>query len=367
LVSHRQRARRRTLAALASLAVAPITVAPARGASARYAPVLPGYRLRFPEDEGSHPGFRTEWWYVTGWLEREGDAPAGFQITFFRVRPEVDDANPSAFTARQLIIAHAALSERSRGRLLHDQRIARAVFGLAGADTGRTSVWVDEWSLAQDGAAYRARIPARDFALDLAFTRTAAPLLQGDAGYSRKGPDPQSASYYYSLPHLAVSGSIHGGGGSSAVTGSAWLDHEWSSSYMDTRAAGWDWIGVNLGGGGALMAFRMRDKSNAKLWTGATLRTADGVRTTYMPNDVDFTPLRSWRSPRTGATYPVVWRVRAGSLEITLEPLMDDQESDSRASVGTVYWEGAVTALLDGKRVGRGYLELTGYWRPMKL
>ena len=46
---------------------------------------------------------------------------------------------------------------------------------------------------------------------------------------------------------------------------------------------------------------------------------------------------------------------------------MDDQELDSRASTGTIYWEGAVRAIRAGQEVGRGYLELTGYWKPLKL
>ena len=191
--------------------------------------------------------------------------------------------------------------------------------------------------------------------------------MQGSEGLSRKGPRAESASHYYSLPHLKVSGDIVEAGRKSGVTGSAWLDHEWSSSYMDERATGWDWIGINLDDGGALMAFRMRDAKGGKFWAGGAYRSASGMRRSYAPDEVEFAPLRQWRSARTGATYPVEWRVRAGALDLTIEPLMDDQENDTRASVGTVYWEGAVRALRDGKPVGRGYLELTGYWKPMKL
>ena len=333
-----------------------------------YAPVVPGYRIRFPQDEGSHPAFRTEWWYVTGWLERAGAAPAGFQITFFRSRPQIDESNTSAFTPRQIVIAHAALSDASRGKLAHDERAARASFGLAGAEEGRTHAWIDDWRLEQTGAAYRARIHSGDFGFDFTFEPTQPPLLQGDAGFSRKGPRPEAASYYYSIPHLRVSGAVVENGKRAAVTGSAWLDHEWSSSYMDERAAGWDWIGINLDDGGALMAFRMRARDGGgALWAGGAHRDARGAVRTFSPGEVTFTPLRSWQSPRTGARYPVAWRVRAGALELDIQPLMDDQESDTRLSVGTVYWEGAVTALAGGKRAGRGYLELTGYWRPMRL
>jgi predicted secreted hydrolase len=329
--------------------------------------VLPGYALKFPYDEGVHPAFRTEWWYVTGWLEVERRVPLGFQITFFRARPDIDDTNPSAFTPRQIMIAHTALSDPARGRLLHDQKVARAAFDLAGAEESRTNVWIDNWSLIQTGTVYRASIPAREFSLDVAFTRTQPPLLQGDEGVSRKGPRPEAASYYYSIPHLAVSGIVVASGKQSHVTGNAWLDHEWSSSYMDERAAGWDWIGINFDDGSALMVFRMRDRTGDKFWAGGTHRTAEGVRRTYAPGDIEFAPLHLWRSPRTGATYPVAWRVRADIYELTVEPLMDDQESDTRASVGAVYWEGAVRALRDKKPVGRGYLELTGYLKPMRL
>ena len=363
--------RRRALAWLAAMLVSPRALAqPVTHHSSlvtAYAPVTPGHRLRFPHDEGSHPAFRTEWWYVTGWLTPQQRPPIGFQITFFRTRPESDESNPSGFAPRQLVIAHAALSDAARGRLVHDQKLARAAFGLAGADEGRTHVWIDDWSLAQEASSYRMRIPARELGMDFTLTPTQPPLLQGEDGYSRKGPEPESASYYYSIPQLRVRGTLSDGKGRSPVSGTAWLDHEWSSSYMDARAAGWDWIGINFDDGAALMAFRMRERDGGELWAGGAYRDKSGVRRVYSPAEVEFVPLRRWRSPRTGASYPVAWRVDLPGMTLVIEPLMDDQEHDTRASVGTVYWEGAATAMRDGKTVGRGYLELTGYWRPMRL
>ena len=363
--------RRRLLSWLGAIAAAPVvageSASSARSSGTRYAAVTPGYRLRFPQDEAAHPAFRTEWWYVTGWLDVAGRAALGFQITFFRARPEIDERNPSAFTPRQIIIAHAAVSDPDRGRLVHDQTIARAALGLAGAEENRTRVWVDDWSFTQERSIYRTRVPGREFALDLALTPAQPPLLQGDAGLSRKGPRPESASYYYSVPHLQVAGEIAQSGRKSSVAGTAWFDHEWSSSYMDERATGWDWIGINFDDGGALMAFRMRDAAGARFWAGGAYRTRDGARRALDPADVEFTAIRTWQSPRTGTRYPVSWRVRAGAVDLTIEPLMDDQENDTRMSVGTIYWEGAVRALRDGRAVGRGYLELTGYWRAMRL
>ena len=361
--------KRRTLAWLTGLCAAPAAAAPITyhlSPITPFAKVVPGYKLQFPRDEGSHPDFRLEWWYLTGWLEVAGK-PLGFQVTFFRARPESKHENPSAFAPRQILIAHAALSDPARGSLVHAQRAARAGFGLAGTDEPGTRVWIDEWRLQQDGGAYRASIPAAEFSLDLTMTATQPPLLQGENGLSRKGPAPESASYYYSIPHLKVSGTVARDGRRQTVAGSAWLDHEWSSQYMERNAVGWDWIGINLDDGAALMAFRMRGKNGERSWAGGKLRRADGSVQNFGPGEVRFVPGREWRSARTGTAYPVSWQVQTGDLEISIEPLFDDQEHDTRASTGTIYWEGAVRALRDGKPAGLGYLELTGYWRRVNL
>ena len=365
--------RRRLLTLLGGLLVTPCAIGQSgmRPAPATpFAAVLPGTLLRFPRDEGSHPEFRTEWWYITGWLE-SADKPLGFQVTFFRTRPELKDNNPSAFTARQILIGHAAISDAAHGTLQHDQRIAREGFSLAGAAQNRVEVWIDDWSFKQEGGekggVLRARIPARDFQIDFTLAATQGPLLQGNKGLSRKGPRPESASYYYSLPQLKVQGTLTRRGRAEAVAGMAWLDHEWSSSYMEKDAAGWDWVGINLDDGGALMVFRMRDLQGAKFWAGGSHRAANGVLRSFEPGEVEFTPLRRWRSPRTDTEYPVAWRIKAGTLAIDIAPLMDDQENDTRASTGTIYWEGAVRALQNGEPIGRGYLELTGYWRKLRL
>ena len=354
--------RRRTFLALSVAAFAD-----AVRAQTDYGAVVPDRALAFPPDHGSHPAYRTEWWYVTGWVTDTTGNAYGVQVTFFRKRPRVAETNPSAFAARQLVFAHAAIADPRRARLLHDQRAAREGFGLAGADERTTRVWIDDWSLVLDANAYVARIAAREFTLDLRFAPTQPLLLQGEGGYSRKGPETAQASYYYSEPQLAVSGRIELGGRSADVVGTAWLDHEWSSEYLATGAAGWDWTGINLADGGALMAFRIRDKSGGTFWGGGALRTADGATRILSRDQVRFAPLRSWRSPRTGVTYPVAMRVTAGDRDITLEPLFDDQELDSRASTGTIYWEGAVRASAAGREAGRGYLELTGYGAPLRF
>jgi predicted secreted hydrolase len=354
-------ARRRLL--LASLALFGARAA----AEPAYPDVRSGVALAFPADEAAHPAFRNEWWYVTGWLRDARARERGFQITFFRNRPGVAEASGSRFAPRQLLFAHAALADPEKGRLSVDQRAAREGFGLAQASNHALDVRIDDWSLIGNGDGYRTRVRANAFAFELAFDARAPILLQGDEGISRKGADPRDASYYYSRPQLRVDGSLSVDDRSMDVSGSAWLDHEWSSRYLMPGAVGWDWIGMNLDDGGALMAFRIRDARGDALWAGGAYRDAHGVRRALERGDVTFAPVRRWRSPRSGVAYPVSFRVHTPVGEWLLEPLFYDQELDARAGVGVLYWEGAVRAVSDGRSAGRGYLELTGYGEPLRI
>jgi predicted secreted hydrolase len=342
--------------------------AASKGKSVAFAQVTPDTPLKFPADFGAHPDFRTEWWYATGWLKMPDGAALGFQVTFFRSRTEHAPDNPSRFAPKQLIIAHAAISDPRDGKLLHDQKSAREGWGLAYAKTGDTDVKLDDWSLQrQPDGRYLTRIRAQEFSLALYFKPTQGLMLQGERGYSRKGPRPEQASYYYSEPQLQVSGDLMRGGKSVTVSGQAWLDHEWSSTVLDERAVGWDWVGANLDDGSALMMFRIRGKNGEQIWAHAALRDGAGRTTQFGPESVSFTPLRSWRSPRTGANYPVSAIFRTGDTEWRLTPMQDDQELDSRISTGAVYWEGAIKLEKNGKPAGNGYLELTGYEKALKL
>ena len=355
------------LAPLAPVLLALGLYSPMAAAGASYAPVTPGHPLRFPEDLGSHPQFRTEWWYVTGWLATEGGESLGFQITFFRTKPDIDADNPSDFTPRQIIVAHCALSDPKHGTLWQDQRIRRAALGLAGATEGDTQVWIDRWSLKRTSQTYIAKIAAENFSFDLALSETQAVLINGADGVSRKGPQEHAASYYYSLPHMQVTGTISRQGRPSRVSGEAWFDHEWSSEYLDAEAAGWDWIGINLQDGGAVMAFQIRGLDGKTRWAGGTLRSGGGIAQILKPEDVEFRAGRRWTSPRTGIAYPVEWTVRADGVQLRLAPLFDDQENDTRLSTGAIYWEGAVRAFDKSGPIGRGYLELTGYGERLRL
>ena len=123
-----------------------VSAAPSSGEPV-FPAVVPGYSIELPRDEGSHAQFRTEWWYLTGWVESESGESLGFQVTFFRNRPGVDEDNPSRFVARQVLFAHAAISDQRHGALLRAEKSARAGFGLAEASEGSLAVKIDNWSL----------------------------------------------------------------------------------------------------------------------------------------------------------------------------------------------------------------------------
>lgn len=355
---------RRVVAALAAIAVLVSGVA---AAAIQFPEVHPGAAMQFPRDHGAHPAFRNEWWYITGWLKREDGSALGFQVTFFRFRPGIAEDNPSAFAPKQVLFAHAALSDPAVAKLLHQERVYRQGFGLAQASSADADVALRDWTLrrAADGIFY-AKVSGKDFTLDLSLSAGQPVLLEGKNGYSRKGPKPGDASYYYSMPHLTVSGSVTVNGKIERVTGTAWLDREWSSNYLDPEASGWDWVGLNLDDGAALMAFRIRDHGGNSFWAGGTLREADGTTHVFEPGDVEFAPVRQWRSPQTHASYPVETLIRVrmpgGRREWHLIPLFDNQEYDARGAAGPVYWEGAVRAC-----GATGYLEMTGYFHPLRM
>ncbi|MEO6973498.1 MAG: carotenoid 1,2-hydratase [Rhodoferax sp.] len=346
------------------------------GLSARAQVNAPLPPMAFPRDFGSHPAYQIEWWYVTGYanaVDALGARAFGFQLTFFRSRVAATQDMKSAFAARQLIFAHAALTDVRGRKLVHDQRIARssgvAGFDLASASESDTAIHLRDWSLVHEDRRYTAALAASGFGLSLNFSATQPVLLQGDQGLSRKGPRPSQVSHYYSEPHLAVRGSLRLAGQSfRIIDGAAWLDHEWSDELLDPRAVGWDWIGMNLDDGSALTAFRIRDGDGQAMWDGGSFRCAAGALRTFQHSEVTFTPQRHWKSPSTRTTYPVQWSITTPTGIYTVNAVLDDQELDSRASTGAIYWEG-LSDLSDhnGRHVGRGYLEMTGYAQPLRL
>ena len=334
--------------------------------------------LQFPRDLGAHLEFQTEWWYVTGFTLVGEQASYGFQLTFFRSKIAATQDSKSQLAAKHLLFAHAAVSDVANKTQHSEQRIARWSGLPAGSNpadqawalTDDTGLRLHDWSLSrQHDGSLRAQAQGKDFALDLNFSENQALLLQGQEGVSRKGPSPHNFSYYYSLPQLSVQGHIRlQGRRQTASAGSlAWLDHEWSDALLPPGAVGWDWIGINLLDGSALTAFQLRDKAGLALWDGGSFR-AGSTLYTFARGEAVFQAIQWWRSPRSQARYPVQWRVRTPADFYTVKAVFEAQELDGRNATGTIYWEGLCEVFnSNGRLVGRGYLEMTGYASPLRL
>jgi predicted secreted hydrolase len=324
----------------------------------------------FPADHGSHPEFRTEWWYFTGNLAASGGRHFGFELTFFRYALAPESAPweaSSAWRARQVWMAHFAITDTDGGRFITRERLARGALELAGATAEPLRVWVKDWAAtgASTGENLTLRLEARDdaIALDLSLSATMPHVAQGERGLDAKGAEPGNASHYYSVPRLAAEGELSIEGEAFAVSGLAWLDREWGTSSLDAGTEGWDWFALHLSDGSSLMFYRLRaEDGTATRFSSGSWVHADGTRMTLAATDVTLAVLDEWTSAATGVRYPVAWRlaIPAAALSLDITPYLEQQELE----LSVRYWEGAVRAEGSGPAgglTGQGYLELAGY------
>ncbi len=332
-----------------------------------YPPVKPR-RLEFPKDHGSHPDYRTEWWYLTGWLG-EGPSAMGFQLTFFRSRTQHAPENPSRLAPSQLLFAHAAMAVGQDNVFVHANRAGRLNGTSLRADPMDTHLQFEDWYLKriQDNASevYEGRFSDQDYGLSFTARTAQKVILRGREGVSPKGPRPEQASYYYSRAPLQVKASVQWGAQKKSLQGRAWLDHEWSSQLLMPGAVGWDWLGIHLRDGGTLMAFRIRNKRSEAIYAHVDARDSEG-RPSKAWRMLRWQPSGSWRS-KSLIDYPVPMDLLVGAERYRLVPLLLAQEVDARASTGGFYWEGAVSLMQGERLLGQGYLELTGYGAPLQL
>ncbi len=331
--------------------------------------------LVFPADYGPHNAFQTEWWYYTGNVQTSDGRHFGYQLTFFRralVPPAQHQARSSDWATEQVYMAHFALTDVAGKRYQSFERFERGAAGLAGAQVSPFDVWLDDWSVEQvEPNVYRLRASQGDLALDLQLRDRSGPVLQGDQGYSQKGPDPGNASYYYSLTRLETSGAVRVGDVTYQVNGSSWMDHEWSTSYLTGNQVGWDWFALQLNDNSELMVFQIRKADGSSVspalggidpFASGTLVAPNGTTRRLSRDDFQITVGATWRSPRSGATYPAAWTIKIPSADLTLDikPYLADQE----LNLSFTYWEGAVQ--ISGEHgghtvTGNGYIEMTGY------
>jgi len=347
-----------------------VSAALGAGDASGFARARAPHAFSFPADLGPHPDFRTEWWYYTGNLESAAGRHFGFQLTFFRTAlapPAVGDAaTGSAWSTRQLYVAHFAVTDTAGRRFHAWSRLERAALGLAGARPHPFRVWLDDWSAESDGPdglPVRLRAAEGSVAIDLTLASDRPVVFQGDHGLSQKGPEPGNASYYYSRTRMTARGTVRAGAEAIPVVGLAWMDREWSTSALGPDLVGWDWIALQLDDGRDVMVYRLRRRDGGTdPHSAGALVSAAGATRALAPAEVTLDALEHWTSPRSRVRYPSRWRLAmpGAGLDLVITPRLADQE----LIVGTRYWEGAVRVegTAGGRPIGgRGYVELVGY------
>jgi len=332
-----------------------------------YAHASPDTAIQFPEDHGAHQDFRHEWWYFTGNLKSREGREFGYQLTFFRFAHASHSEIRNAWNNDQTWMAHLAVSDIDGERFLLEQNMSRQSLGLAGAGIRPFRVWLHHWHAIEalpfdpERLALDLGAEGDGFSIELAVKSEAAPVLQGENGYSRKSHSGKSASHYYSYPDMATSGRIRIHDETFEVSGTTWMDREWSSAILQPNQVGWDWFALHLDNGNKIMAFQVRQEQ------GDAYRHAVLIGPKHGKTRLDvigMRPTRKWKSPNSGVEYPIGWKLDFQSgqeaISIEVDSLMPNQEMDLLFR----YYEGAVGVRGKSGNVaitGRGYMELTGY------
>ncbi len=338
------------------IAIAPLSAQEWRSA-------VPGLQYQFPRDHHLHADFKTEWWYFTGNLFDGNGRRFGYELTFFRqgIIPAAQRSDErSRFVVNDLKFAHFTITDASGRRFRFDEKASRGAFGEAGFDRGDELAWIADWSLKMN-AANEFVLSARSGGTTLKITIAPAkrPVIHGENGVSAKAAGEGHASHYYSITRLTSCGTLRLEGENFSVSGTSWFDHEWATNQLALHQLGWNWLCLQFADNTELMLYQMRrDDGSFDPASSGTLVAADGSATHLRAQDFSMTSSATWKSKKTGAVYPVQWRVRVPSrgIDVAVQPVVKDQEL---ALMPLTYWEGAVD--VSGSATGVGYLELTGY------
>lgn len=326
----------------------------------------------FPQDHGSHPEYRIEWWYFTGNVKTQTERKFGYELTFFRfaLTPEQVKTG-SVWRDNQMYMAHFALTDVDDNNFYVDERTSRAGNGLAGPSSDHYHVWLHDWkakAIDNNDSNIQLTAKADDFSIALQLQAKKKIVLQGKEGLSQKSSEPGNASYYYSYTRMATAGQIKIKQNLYKVNGTSWMDREWSSSALSKEQSGWDWFALQLSDNSELMFYQLRRKDGtiSQNSSGAVFH-ADNSKINLNVSEVEIKVLDQWKSPHTQINYPSKWQLLIPKLgvDFTIIPLINDQELNVRYR----YWEGAVdvTGTKQGQSIsGQGYVELTGYQKILR-
>lgn len=342
--------------------------------AAQYRNAVPGYRFAFPRDFFDHPDFQTEWWYYTGNLQSPSGRHFGFELTFFRRAVARDPSPPQSWEVRDLYLAHFAVSDLDGQRYYHAERLNRAGPGIAGVSVADSRIWNGNWQIQWNNSDQELQAIDSRFQLRLILHPEKPPVFHGENGVSQKAAEPGHASYYLSLTRIGATGQLELNGETIAVSGLAWMDHEFFTQQLQPEQAGWDWLSLQLQDKTELMLFRIRRKDGSlDPFSAGTYIDTSGKSTHLRAADFALQPLTdTWTSPATHATYPLSWKIVVPELGIDFQAhtKLADQELATKANFVPSYWEGAIS--LEGHHgnaslTGVGYLEMTGYDRSVHL
>lgn len=323
-----------------------------------------GYPYSFPRDHASHPSYKIEWWYYTGNLESKSGRRFGYQLTFFRVGVLLKPLVESRWAVRDLFMAHFAISDIERKRFYPFERINRAGVGWAGADTDNYRVWNEDWEVRLEGNDHLLRAGEDGFSIYLKLVPEKREVIHGRDGISQRGPSVSNASHYSSITRLSTTGKITVEGEEFEVKGTGWMDHEFGTSFLESKQKGWDWFSIQLQDGRELMLFQIRRADGSvDPRSSGTLIEKDGSATHIEFDDFTLAPVRSWTSEKSGGVYPVEWRIELPryGLQLDARAAFTAQELRATESTGVTYWEGSIEIEGAKGERGRGYLEMTGY------
>jgi predicted secreted hydrolase len=343
-------------------------------AAAQYQTALPGYRYEFPKDHFNHPEYQTEWWYFTGNVTAADGHRFGFELTFFRQGVDRDSKNNAIWDIQDIYLAHLALSDIDGNKFYHTERMNRAGPGIAGVDAGQQKIWNGNWNVSWTGTDLQLHAVDDRFNFSFFLHPEKPPVIQGENGVSRKAAGPGKASHYISLTRLRTSGTMSLTQKTYQVAGLTWMDHEFFTHQLETNQVGWDWLSIQLGDGSEIMLYQIRRKDDSvDPFSSGTYVDAHGKSTPLHASDFVLKPEgETWKSLVTSATYPIQWKISIPKFGIELESSTDlkSQEISGQTEIAPSYWEGAIH-LVGNKNAekleGVGYLEMTGYDRPIAL
>lgn len=311
-----------------------------------------------------------EWWRLTGHLVDDAGRRFDVAAAFFRF---ASAGGPGA-----ALPADFAIVDEDARRTYTSVRVEREGLGLGHAEAGALDVAVGDWKLASRGTGWRRQritlhIHAGTTTLDLSQQPVKPEVVFGRAGMLRTGSCRACLARDVAYTRLIASGTIVLGGVRHRLRGFSWLDHESAQSELGVEDAGWDRFEIQFDDGRELMlrVLRHADLTTSPFSSGA-LVARDG-RVTYLPAG-SFTvenPLAThWQSSRTGTRYPSLFElsVPQAQLDLAVVPTVQDQEI-SLAPDGPSYYEATVDVERAGSPGdhGHGYVELTGYARPLRF